>query len=51
MPCKKDKGKMCGAGWRNSVFQVDKVEKTKLITYEHTTLLGETYVGCFADGK
>jgi hypothetical protein len=25
MECKKDKGRMCGAGWRNSIFNLDGV--------------------------
>jgi hypothetical protein len=26
MKCKKDKGRLCGAGWRNSVFRLDQIE-------------------------
>jgi hypothetical protein len=47
MPCKKDAGKMCGAGWRNSVFNLDAVKLPKFETAP--SLLGETYLGCFVD--
>jgi len=49
MNCRKDKGRKCGAGWRNSIFRLDAVKKSALVTYKHTTILGEAYVGCFVD--
>jgi len=44
MPCKKDKGRMCGAGWRNSVFKIvrHEPEPYKPIANEH-------WEGCFVD--
>lgn len=42
--CNKDKGKMCGAGWRNSVFMVPEIKYPA-----HETIMGESYVGCFVD--
>jgi len=38
---------MCGGTWRNSVFKLDAVKKT--YKYSHSTVLGETYVGCIKD--
>jgi len=37
---------MCGAGWRNSVFNLEGI---KLKEYEHESIMGETYVGCYVD--
>jgi hypothetical protein len=44
MECTDDKGRMCGAGWRNSVFSFEGM-------YQHTSILGESYAGCFLDSK
>ena len=46
MECKKDKGRMCGAGWRNSIFSIPVVEQPP---YEHKPIMGEAYIGCFVD--
>jgi len=32
MNCRKDKGRKCGAGWRNSIFKLDAVKKTSVVT-------------------
>lgn len=34
MACKKDKGRKCGAGWRNSIFNIQKVDVSKHISIE-----------------
>jgi len=39
---------MCGAGWRNSIYDLTNV---KVDQYEHTSILGETYEGCWIDKK
>lgn len=41
MECKKDKGRMCGAGWRNSIFSLMKVAKPEPFKYKHESILGE----------
>lgn len=46
MRCKHDNSRMCGAGWRNSVFKLV-VKKTVVKTY--TAIMGESYEGCFLD--
>jgi hypothetical protein len=43
MRCKKDKSRICGAGWRNSVFKLVKTEKA------YVAIEGETPEGCFKD--
>jgi len=45
MKCEKDKGRMCGSGWRNSIFDIQKVE------VDLKSIIGETYIGCFVDTK
>jgi hypothetical protein len=50
MKCKKDKSRVCGAGWRNNVFNLDGVKKTIVVvapTYK--PLMGESSIGCFKD--
>ena len=31
MKCKKDSGKMCGAGWRNSMFDLQGIEREEKV--------------------
>jgi len=45
MPCKNDEGRVCGAGWRNTVFNVEESRKA------HTSLIGESYAGCYKDAN
>ena len=44
MKCKKDQSRICGAGWRNSVFSLPKVEPPAYVS-----LAGEKVEGCFKD--
>jgi len=48
MRCARDKGRFCGAGWRNSVFRITGV-RVQTFVYRHRTILGETYRGCYVD--
>jgi hypothetical protein len=43
MRCKKDNSRICGAGWRNSVFKLVVTEKA------YVPLYGETQEGCYKD--
>jgi hypothetical protein len=45
MKCKHDKSRICGAGWRNSVFKLVKVER------KYQAIYGETEHGCFKDAR
>jgi hypothetical protein len=49
MKCRKDSSRICGAGWRNSIFNLDGVKKTKVPKFVYTALYGETWLGCFKD--
>jgi hypothetical protein len=49
MKCRKDKSRVCGAGWRNSIFNLDGVKKTKVEVVKYVSILGETRTGCFKD--
>jgi len=43
MRCKHENSRMCGAGWRNNIFKLIKVEK------KYKSIYGETEHGCFKD--
>jgi hypothetical protein len=43
MRCKKDNSRICGAGWRNSVFKLVVTEKV------YKSIVGESQYGCFKD--
>jgi len=43
MKCKNDNSRICGAGWRNSVFKLVVTKKS------YVSLYGETQEGCFKD--
>jgi hypothetical protein len=43
MPCKYDKSRICGAGWRNSVYKLVWTEK------KYISIIGETEEGCYKD--
>jgi hypothetical protein len=47
MKCKNDKGRVCGAGWRNNVFNLDGVKPTPKPPYK--AIYGESSLGCFKD--
>jgi len=47
--CRNDKGRICGAGWRNSVFKVDTVKIRWGNT--HKPVMGEKYMGCYVDTR
>jgi hypothetical protein len=53
MKCKKDNGRVCGAGWRNSIFDVTNVKKTKVTvtvnSVAYKAIYGESSMGCFKD--
>lgn len=66
MPCKKDKTRTCGAGWRNSVFElkvapvsdakqfhnVDGNVRQEITQERHSDhRMGLTYLGCFKDNS
>ena len=46
MPCRNDKSRNCGAGWRNSVFRLE-TRAVKEFSWE--SISGEKYEGCFKD--
>lgn len=46
MPCEGDKGRTCGASWKNSVFSVPEFKYPA-----HETVIGEKYLGCYVDKK
>jgi hypothetical protein len=43
MPCAYDKNRICGGGWRNSVFSLPITIKT------YKSVVGESQYGCFKD--
>ena len=43
MKCKKDNSRICGAGWRNSVFKLVVTQKS------YKSVVGETPEGCYVD--
>lgn len=49
MPCKHDTSRMCGAGWRNTVYRLKDVAKPKVKGAIYKSIYGETYHGCFKD--
>jgi len=49
MKCKKDKTRICGAGWRNSIFNISGVKKTVVVVAAYKPIYGETEHGCFKD--
>jgi hypothetical protein len=50
MKCKKDKSRICGGGWRNSVFNLDGVKKTVVaVKASYKPIYGESSEGCYKD--
>lgn len=65
MPCKKDSSRTCGAGWRNSVFELKIITPVKTESQFHNVdgnvrqevtqerhsdhRMGLNYLGCFVD--
>jgi len=53
MKCKKDKGRICGAGWRNNIFNLENVKKTKktvtVTSVAYKPIYGESSLGCYRD--
>jgi hypothetical protein len=43
MRCANDKGRMCGAGWRNNIFKLPFTEKS------YQPIYGESSEGCYKD--
>jgi len=43
MKCKSDNNRICGAGWRNSVFKLIVTPKV------YKSMIGETQDGCYKD--
>lgn len=43
MKCKKDNSRICGAGWRNSIF------KLVVTPAVYKPIYGESYEGCYLD--
>jgi len=50
MPCREDKSRTCGAGWRNSIFKVV-VSTTTAVTKGavYKSIVGESSIGCYKD--
>jgi hypothetical protein len=51
MKCKKDNSRMCGAGWRSNVFNLEGVKKTVVVAWKYTPIYGETWMGCYKDAR
>ena len=53
MKCRHDSSRICGAGWRNSIFNLDGVKKTKVTVTTtstvYTAIYGESSIGCYKD--
>jgi hypothetical protein len=44
MNCKKDKGRKCGAGWRNSIFDIQKIDVSQHIAIDRFVTYQERMV-------
>jgi hypothetical protein len=48
MPCRYDKSRKCGGGWRNNVYKLKIVAKP-VVAEVYKSIYGETFHGCFKD--
>jgi hypothetical protein len=46
MQCRKEKSRLCGAGWRNDIFDLKNVKET-VSTWK--SIIGEVSIGCYKD--